>query len=120
MTPNNYNSDDKTKPRLSNQNTTPLDLKKHLILVFGSYKIASQRVGITEGRLHQIFMGVSIPSTPDLIKKYADAWIVDAVLLTQIFESLRNSYIPVKKFYEDFDKEIFSSSSNSKELGEEG
>lgn len=76
------------KPRLSALNVSGEDLKKHLILVFGTYAKASQIAGFTESRLHQIFIGYSVPTNPDQIKKLANSWNIDLVVLTQVFEKL--------------------------------
>jgi len=88
------------KPRLSSEQCTAEDLKRHLILVFGSYKKASQVAGFTEGRLHQIFMGYAVPQNPDIIKRLARAWNVDLVILTRILETLREPQLVTADKYE--------------------
>lgn len=77
-----------SKPKLRNENISPSELKRYLILLFGTYRIASQRVGISESRLHQIFMGYDVPKNPDVIKRYAFGWGVDLVVLVKIFGEL--------------------------------
>lgn len=77
------------KPKLTSEQTTAEDLKRHLILVFGSYKKASNEAALSESRLHQIFMGYKVPENPDILKRIASGWNVDIVLLTKIFENLR-------------------------------
>lgn len=73
-----------TKPKLTSQQATLGDLKKHLILVFGSFKVAASAAGFSESRLHQLFMGYDLPKNPDTIKRIALGWNVDPVLLTQL------------------------------------
>lgn len=65
------------------------DLKHHLLRQFGSFARAGRVVGWNESRVHQICIGYKVPVTTDLIKKLADAWHIDLVVLTTIFTKLR-------------------------------
>ena len=86
-------ADIKPKNLLSASNVSGLDLKKHLILVFGTYNRAAQQASFSESRLHQIFMGYDVPINPDTIKRIANAWSVDLVVLTQLFDKLRRGIL---------------------------
>lgn len=86
----NFIFPEKIKPKLTSEQTTAEDLKRHLVLVFGTFKKASSEAEMSESRLHQIFMGYKVPENPDILKKIASAWQVDIVILTKLFESLRN------------------------------
>lgn len=65
------------------------DLKRHLLRQFGTYKRASFVVGWDESRVHQIASGYKVPSNPSLIKRLSEAWHIDIVILTALFEKLR-------------------------------
>ena len=77
------------KPKLTAGNPSAQDLKRYLLIVFGTYKQASQAIGVSESRLHQLFMGYALPQNPDIIKRISRGWGVDIVVLTQVFEELR-------------------------------
>jgi hypothetical protein len=81
------------KPKLSNLNVSGVDLKKHFILVFGTYQKAAVVAGVTDSRIHQILAGYDVPQNADLIKKFANAWNVDVVVLTQLFDKLRRGIL---------------------------
>ncbi len=78
-----------SKPRLTSESVTGADLKRYLILVFGTYRKASSVADISESRLHQIFMGYCVPENPDTIKRFANSWNVDIVVLVKIFDKLK-------------------------------
>ena len=98
-------TEDTPKRKLEQHTFTPSQLKEHLRITFGSYKSACHGLGITSGRFHQIFMGVDVPSAPDTIKRYAEAWKVDVTLLTQVFADIQNGQqqIKVDKMVGDFE-----------------
>jgi hypothetical protein len=78
---------------LTAQNVSGRNVKEHLILVFGSYSEASKAAGISESRLHQIFMGYKVPVMPDQIKRLSSAWNIDLVVLTQVLEKLNRGIL---------------------------
>jgi hypothetical protein len=93
MVGDTFSNTPEVKPRLSALNVTGADLKKHLVLVFGSYQKASLVAGFTDSRLHQIFSGYLVPTNPDQIKKLANVWNIDIVVLTQVFEKLNRGIL---------------------------
>lgn len=77
------------KPLLCSENLTANDLKTHLILVFGSLKNAGRVAGYSDDvRVHQILTGYKIPKNPDIIRRIGNAWKIDLIVLTQLFERL--------------------------------
>lgn len=81
---------DEFKPLLVSERLTADDLKRHLILTFGSLKTAGQRAGYGDDvRVAQILSGYAVPKNPEIIKRIAEGWHVDLVVLTQLFERLR-------------------------------
>lgn len=84
-----FSLDKPFKPNLSVKLLTGDDLKLYLLMRFGTYLSAATRASISDVRLHQIAAGYAVPENPDIIKKLADAWEIDRVLLTQLFEKLR-------------------------------
>ena len=67
------------------------DLKRHLILTFGSLLEASKVAGLSKGRTSQILAGYDMPKSPSLIKRLSECWKIDLVLLTQIFANIENT-----------------------------
>lgn len=93
MVGDTFSNNSEVKRFLTAQNVSGRNVKEHLILVFGSYAEASKVAGISESRLHQIFMGYKVPVMPDQIKKLSTAWNIDLVVLTQVLEKLNRGIL---------------------------
>ncbi len=93
MVGDTFSNNSEVKRFLTAQNVSGRNVKDHLILVFGSYSEASRVAGISESRLHQIFMGYKVPVMPDQIKRLSYAWNIDLVVLTQVFEKLNRGVL---------------------------
>lgn len=65
------------------------DLRIYLRFRFGDYQQAAIRAQISKNRLIQILMPYNLPKTRKLVKRLADAWDIDPIILTQLFERSR-------------------------------
>lgn len=89
---NIFPNKEKFKPKLNNENLSGSDLKSYLILIFGDLRAAGQKAGFSdEVRVYQIISGYQIPKQPKIIKRISEAWNIESVTLTQLFEKLRNN-----------------------------
>lgn len=79
------------KSKLSSSLLSGSDLKLYLLMTCGTYNAAAAKAGITSDRLHQICMGYSVPENPDILKSLARAWNIDLVIITQLFDRLREA-----------------------------
>lgn len=93
---NPFFDENKINKKLTSEDITPSELKRYLIIVFGTYKEAARSAGISENRLHQLFIGYKVPKTPSILKRIARGWNVDIVVLTKLFSELENHATPVE------------------------
>ena len=77
------------KHLLTYENLTGTDLKRHLILTFGSFREAARTASISESRLHQLFMGYKIPKHPEILKRIAAAWNLNLVVFLKVLEQIK-------------------------------
>ena len=77
------------KSKLRYPISTGEDFKLYLLMQFGTYEAASKPAGFSSDRIHQIASGYQVPESPDIIKRLAEAWHIDIVVLTALFERLR-------------------------------
>ena len=97
MEDNIINQDKGFKPLLNTENLNASDLKSYLVLVFGSLKVAGQKAGYSDNvRIVQILSGYKLPKNPEIIKRIADAWNINPIVLTQLFERLRDKKTQVE------------------------
>lgn len=64
-------------------------LRIYLNMKFLSLKRAGQRAGLSYSRVKQLVTGKFLPSKPELIKQLSEAWDIDPIKLTQLFERMR-------------------------------
>jgi len=64
-------------------------LKVSVILKFGSYALAGQKVGLMASRTKQLLNGHYLPKTPNKIKEIAEGWGYDPVVLALLFDKYR-------------------------------
>lgn len=86
--PSSFTNGSDVKPKLLSDTTTAEDLKRNLILRFGSMSRASKAIGWSESRTHQLFLGYKVPRNPDIIRRLSEGWGIDAIILTRILEKL--------------------------------
>ena len=101
---NSSNSEDQgvvsaTEPTISNNQednkklTTNMltlgGLRFYLHFKFTSLRIAGQTAELSYVRMRQLVTGKYLPSKPELIKKLSEAWDIDPIKLTQLFERMR-------------------------------
>jgi hypothetical protein len=77
------------KKFLGAENEPKENLKLYLLMRHGTIARAGQVAGVTADRVHQILCGLDVPESPDTIKRFSEAWDVDIVVLTKLFERLR-------------------------------
>ena len=82
-----------SKRNLSVQIFNGSDLKLYLLFKFGTYKRAGFAAGFTDERIHQICAGTDVPISPDTIKRLSEAWDINVVVLSGLFERLRLSEV---------------------------
>ena len=68
-------------------------LRIYLNMTFPSLRQAGQKAGISYERIRQLVTGKYLPSKPELIKQLSEAWGLDPIKLTQLFERMRNKNI---------------------------
>jgi hypothetical protein len=76
-------------PNLQGYVFTLWDLKRDIILRYGTYQRAGQPVNLSARRTKQILNGHFLPKSVHLIKQIAEGWNLDPVILTQLFERYR-------------------------------
>lgn len=64
-------------------------LKIYLRLRYSSYKKAGEVARLSPIQVRQICNGFNLPKSPEMIKRIAEAWGIDAIILTQLFEKYR-------------------------------
>lgn len=69
----------------------PSELIALLRLRYGSMKDVASKIGVSESRLRQIFIGQYVPVKVLTIRRYALAWDIDAIILSQVFDQLREA-----------------------------
>lgn len=52
---------------------------------FGGYREAAAKANISYNRLKQLVRGINPPKTPKIIRRLAEAWEIDPIVLTQLF-----------------------------------
>lgn len=82
-------NDNQFNPNLQLQGLNMGLLKVSLILKFGSYAFAGQKVGLSASRTKQLLNGHYLPKTPNKIKEIADGWGYDPVVLALLFDKYR-------------------------------
>jgi hypothetical protein len=86
-----HQQSDAIKPNFNAESLTGHSLKSYLIFRFGSIRAASIAAGWSDdSRLVQIFAGYKIPKFPPIIQRLSEAWQINAVVLTQLFQRLSN------------------------------
>ncbi len=75
-----------SNPNLQYNALTLGHLKIDIILRYGSYFLAGQKVNLSTQRTKQILNGFFLPKSSDLIRKIAKGWNLDPVTLTLLFE----------------------------------
>jgi len=78
--------------KLTSNNLNMGDLKRYVFLVFSDYRTASISCGLSRTRFKGIMNGISLPSSPNIIKKIANGLNIDVVVLTQLFEKERKNF----------------------------
>lgn len=81
--------EDEINPNLQLDNLTLGHLKVDIILRFGSYVRAGQKVNLSAQRTKQILNGHILPKSSELIKRIAEGWGLDPVGLTLLFDKYR-------------------------------
>ena len=76
-------------PYLTTNQLTLGGLRFYLNFKFASLRLAGQRAGVSYGRMKQLVTGKYLPSKPELIKNLSEAWDIDPIKLTQLFERMR-------------------------------
>lgn len=66
-------------------------LRIYLNLRYNSLRRAGQEAGLSYVRMRQLVTGKYLPSKPSLIKQISDAWQIDPIKLTQLFERYREN-----------------------------
>lgn len=89
MEGNTFSNGKEIKRELTAYFKDGVDFKLHLLRLFGTYQKASLVAGIDESRIHQIASGYKVPMNPDKVKRLAEVWFIDPVLLSALFEKLR-------------------------------
>ena len=64
-------------------------LRIFLNLKFTSLRRAGLKAGLSYSRIKQLVTGKYLPSKPELIKQLSEAWGIDPIKLTQLFERMR-------------------------------
>ena len=82
-------NEDNTK--LTSNTITLGHLRIYLNLKFNSLRKAGQEAGLSYVRMRQLVTGKYLPSKPVLIKQISDAWDIDPIKLTQLFERYREN-----------------------------
>tara|TARA_Y100000310_G_C20424685_1_gene688455 strand:+ start:103 stop:438 length:336 start_codon:yes stop_codon:yes gene_type:complete len=67
---------------------TLADLSKLVILKFGSLQAYGNKIGVTRSHVCHVLKGDIILKKPSSIQKWADALQINAIVLTQIFNSV--------------------------------
>jgi hypothetical protein len=70
-------------------------LKIYLRMRFDSYGSAGRSAGLSACRVRQIVTGKYLPKQPEIIKRIAEGWDIDSVVLAQLFEKYRDSEVGV-------------------------
>lgn len=74
---------------LKSRNLSGADLRLYLLMVFGTPANAGKAALISDSRVSQICSGVDLPQNPDNIRRLAECWKIDLIVLNQIFENIR-------------------------------
>jgi hypothetical protein len=82
-------SDDDNNKYLTTNILNLGNLRIYLNLKFTSLRIAGREAGLSYARMRQLVTGKYLPSKPELIKQISEAWAVDSIKLTQLFERMR-------------------------------
>ena len=80
---------DLTNSFLTGDSFTLGHLKLYLRMKYPSYKSAGVCAGLSSVRVRQIVTGKFLPKTPQIIKRIADGWGINEIILTQLFERCR-------------------------------
>lgn len=84
-----FPQDDEFNRSLTNKILSISDLAIYVRFCFLDYRNASEKAGISYGRVKQILTGKFLPKSPRLIKKIAKGWGVESIILTQLFDRER-------------------------------
>lgn len=86
MSSDNFlSSDAQFNQKLASQIFTLNSLEIYLRFVFGSLEGAARAASLTAGRIRQICLGISLPTTPETVNELSRAWNIQPSVLMKVF-----------------------------------